>query len=549
MASKMDAAAHLEAQAPDQEHKDMAVYGKEGGFKASVGDAQQGNINEHKHTVRQALRAYPWAVLWSLLVSMSIIMEGYDTQLIQSFFGFPAFRNQFGELSSVSGDHQIPGKWQSALGSGPTAGCIVGATLNGWMIQHFGYKRVFMIALVFMNGFIFINFFGKSIELQTVGQVLSGVPWGIFATIGPAYASEVCPLAFRPYLTAYTNMCFAIGQFISAGVLQSLLQRDNEWSYRIPFAIQWLWPTPLMIVAFFMPESPWWLVRKGKLEAAEQSVQRLMAESEKPQAKNNVAMMVHTNEIELETTAGSSYFDCLKGSDFRRTEIACVIFAGQVLSGSTFAYSATYFFEQAGMSADDAYKLALGGTAIAFVGTILSWFLMRVAGRRNIYLGGMASMCVCLLIIGFLAIAKQNSSATWTQAAFCILWLFSFSLSAGPVGWAVPAEVSSTRLRSKTICLARNSYYIVQIIANVIEPYFINPDELNWKGYTGFFWFGTAFLTLCWAFFRLPETKGRTYEELDLMFAARVPTRKFKKYHVDAYDESRNLTDRMKEEQ
>ncbi|KAL6241810.1 hypothetical protein RBB50_011343 [Rhinocladiella similis] len=549
MASKMDATAHLEAKEQDQEHKDVNVYGKEGGFKASVGDAQQGNINEHKHTVRQALRAYPWAVFWSLLVSMSIIMEGYDTQLIQSFFGFPAFRNQFGEFSPVSRDHQIPGKWQSALGSGPTAGCIVGATLNGWMIQHFGYKRVFMIALIFMNGFIFINFFGKSIELQTVGQVLSGVPWGIFATIGPAYASEVCPLAFRPYLTAYTNMCFAIGQFISAGVLQSLLKRNDQWSYRIPFAIQWLWPAPLMLVAFFMPESPWWLVRNGKLEAAEQSVQRLMAEAEKPQARNNVAMMVHTNEIELETTAGSSYIDCLKGSDFRRTEIACVIFAGQVLSGSTFAYSATYFFEQAGMSADDAYKLALGGTAIAFVGTILSWFLMRVAGRRNIYLGGMVSMCTCLLIIGFLAIPKQNGSATWTQAAFCILWLFSFSLSAGPVGWAVPAEVSSTRLRSKTICLARNSYYIVQIIANVIEPYFINPDELNWKGFTGFFWFGTAFLTLCWAFFRLPETKGRTYEELDLMFAARVPTRKFKKYHVDAYDESRNLTDRMKEEQ
>ncbi|KAK5445318.1 hypothetical protein LTS15_010099 [Exophiala xenobiotica] len=92
-----------------------------------------------------------------------------------------------------------------------------------------------------------------------------------------------------------------------------------------------------------------------------------------------------------------------------------------------------------------------------------------------------------------------------------------------------------------------NSYYIVQVIANVIEPYFMNPDELNWKGYTGFFWFGSAFFTLVWAFFRLPETKGRTYEELDLMFAAKVPTRKFSKYHVDAYDESRNLTDRMEE--
>lgn len=57
-------------------------------------------------------------------------------------------------------------------------------------------------------------------------------------------------------------------------------------------------------------------------------------------------------------------------------------------------------------------------------------------------------------------------------------------------------------------------------------------------GKTGFFWFAWAFLTLVWAFFRLPETKGRSYEELDLMFAANLPTRKFKKYHVNAYSDS-----------
>jgi len=272
-----------------------------------------------------------------------------------------------------------------------------------------------------------------------------------------------------------------------------------------------------------------------------------MAEHEKPQAKNVVAMMVHTNDMEMELTTGSSYPDCFKGTELRRTEVACMIFAGQVLSGSTFAYSGTYFFEQAGMSATDAYKLGLGGTAVAFVGTILSWFLMRIAGRRTIYLGGLTAMCICLLIIGFLTLDKHSTSATWTQSALCIIWLFSFSLSAGPIGWAIPAEVSSTRLRSKTVCLARNSYYIVQIAANVIEPYFMNPGEWNWKGYTGFFWFGTAFLTLIWAFFRLPETKGRTYEELDIMFAARLPTRKFRKYTVDAYDESRNVADRAKE--
>jgi SP family general alpha glucoside:H+ symporter-like MFS transporter len=354
-------------------------------------------------------------------------------------------------------------------------------------------------------------------------------------------------MAFRPYLTAYTNMCFAMGQFVSAGVLQSLSARQDDWSYRIPYAIQWLWPAPLMVAAFFMPESPWWLVRHSRYEAAERNVKRLMARAEEHNARNVVAMMIHTNNIEKEITAGHSYWDCFRGTDLRRTEIACVVFAGQVLAGSSFAYSATYFFEQAGLNSSNAYKLGLGGTAIAFVGTLISWGLMRIAGRRTIYLLGMAGMCTCLLIIGFLTLANGHGGTVWAQSALCIIWLFCFSLSAGPIGWAIPAEVSSTRLRSKTICLARNSYYIIQILANVIEPYMINPTEWNWKGKTGFFWFVTAFGTLVWAFFRLPETKHRTYEELDLMFAARVPTRKFSRFQVDAYDENVDIIERVKE--
>lgn len=165
-----DEVTHLEAHTSHDPEKDDDTSIK----KQAVGDAQLANLNEHTHTVRQALRSYPWATCWTLAVSMSIIMEGYDAQLIYSFFGFTAYRNQFGELSPVSHDFQIAGKWQSALGSGAQAGCVVGATINGWLVQRFGYKKVFMLALILMNGFIFINFFGKTIELQTVGQVLSG---------------------------------------------------------------------------------------------------------------------------------------------------------------------------------------------------------------------------------------------------------------------------------------------------------------------------------------------------------------------------------------
>ena len=140
-------------------------------------------------------------------------------------------------------------------------------------------------------------------------------------------------------LTPNIDMCFAIGQFVSAGVLQSYESRPGQWSYRIPFALQWMWPAPLVAAALFMPESPWWLTRAGKYHQAEKTLLRLSTGMPREEARRQVAMMVHTNEIEEHLVAGSSYTDCFRGTNLRRTEIACIAFAGQVTSGSNFAYS------------------------------------------------------------------------------------------------------------------------------------------------------------------------------------------------------------------
>ncbi|KAJ5951053.1 Major facilitator superfamily domain general substrate transporter, partial [Penicillium vulpinum] len=507
--------------------------GCRGYWEATLEDAQAGNAHEHSLRIVTALKAYPMAVVWSLVVSMSIIMEGCDTALIGSLYAYPRYAQRFGALDPSTNTYQIQAKWQSAMGSGPQAGAVVGALLNGYLIQRFGYRPAFTLGVVLMAAFAFVSFFGMSIELQAVGQILCGVPWGIFATIGPAYASEVCPLPLRVYLTAYTNMCFATGQLVGAGVLQSFINRTDQWSWRIPFAIQWIWIPFLLVGCIFMPESPWYLVRRGKYVEAEKTVKSLMSESEKPQARPLVALMIHTNDLERDVTEGTSYWDCYKGTDLRRTEIACVSFVGQITSGAQFAYSATYFFQQAGLSPDDSYKLNLGGTGIAFCGTIVSWFLMKQFHRRSLYLTGMSLLSMWLLIIGCLATDSKNPTIKWVQSVLCIVWLLTYSLTIGPVGWTIPAEVSSTRLRSKTVVLARSSYYLAQIMANVMQPYMMNPLAWNWKGKTGFFWFAFAALTAVWAFFRLPETKRRSYEELDVMFHAKLKTRKFKKYHVN----------------
>ena len=340
-------------------------------------------------------------------------------------------------------------------------------------------------------------------------------------------------------MTSYTNMCFIIGQLIAAGVLAGLVGWDSEWSYRIPFAIQWVWPVILIPVLSFAPESPWHLVRQGQYEEAEKSLRRLQrsSTSNNIDVKDTLATIIHTNQLEVQLATGTSYWDCFKGTELRRTEIACVVFGGQVLSGLNFAYNSTYFFQQVGLGTKITYNLNTGGTAMALVGTLANWFIfMPYFGRRTIYLWGMFVMTVILYTIGILNVWTDHHSVGLAQASLTLVWTFAFQLSVGQLGWGLPAEIGSSRLRQKTVCLARNAYYVLSVIGGVLQPYFMNPGQWNVKGYVGFFWGTSALLAFIWSIFRLPESKGRTFEELDWLFAKRVPARKFRTTEVHIFD-------------
>lgn len=208
----------------------------------------------------------------------------------------------------------------------------------------------------------------------------------------------------------------------------------------------------------------------------------------------------------------------------------------------------TYFFEQAGLPDTKAFDLSIGYYAIGFMGTVLSWFLVTWFGRRSIFIVGLLCMCVTLLTIGFVSLAPAtNSAAIWAQSVLLVVWVFIYDISVGPVAWCIASEVSATRLRAPTIAIARNSFYIWSIVFGVATPYMLNPTEAGWKGKTGFFYGGTCFLALIWSYFRLPEMKGRTYEELNILFWKNVPARKFKNTHVDAYEDDQFVTATVQE--
>jgi SP family general alpha glucoside:H+ symporter-like MFS transporter len=457
--------------------------------------------------------------------------------------GFHSFRNRFGTEPDTSpkanpGDKVISAQWQTSLGNAGQCGQIIGLYLNGWISDHIGYKRTMFGSLVLMIAFIFIPFFSENIQTFLAGAILQGIPWGVFQTLTTTYASEIAPVILRPYLTTYVNLCWVMGQLIAAGVLRGFLSHTDQWAYRVPFAIQWVWPPLILCGVVFAPESPWWLVRKGRLEDAKKALLRLTSAKSGVDfnVDEQVMMLKATNELEIAMSEGMTYWDCFRRTDLRRTEIAAVAWVAQAWCGAALIGYSVQVYQRAGLSDENAFNLNIGQSAMGAVGTMLSWFLMAHAGRRTLYLTGLGTLFVILVVVGGLGFAGEaNTGASWAVGSLLLVYTFVYDLTIGPVCYCLVAEIPSTRLKIKTVVLARNFYNIAGLVNNALVPPMLGVNAWNWGPKSGLFWAGCCALLFTWSYFRLPEPKGRTYGELDVLFEHRVKARAFRSTKVDQF--------------
>lgn len=175
------------------------------------------------------------------------------------------------------------------------------------------------------------------------------------------------------------------------------------------------------------------------------------------------------------------------------------------------------------------------------------WFLLPHVGRRQLYVIGQLSLSFTLVVVGFCGLASQgnNSAIQWTIGSMLLLFTFIYNCTVGPVCYALVAEMPSTRLRQKTVVLARSVFQIGGMLANILTTRQLNPDGWNWGPCSAFFWAGTGFVMLVWSFLRLPEPKGRTYAELDVLFEMRVSARLFRTTVVNTEEQLTAVVDKF----
>lgn len=248
------------------------------------------------------------------------------------------------------------------------------------------------------------------------------------------------------------------------------------------------------------------------------------------EAEAHIVNIQYTHSKAREETQGSSFLECFKGTNRRRTLITVMPLTIQALCGVSFISSySTYYFELAGNSVQRSFQLSCGAQALSIAGNICSWFLIDSLGRRPLILWGLCGLTVLLFITGGLGTSSAPGPLQGT-VALIMLYNFVFNLIIGSVVYTIIAEIPTGKLRSKTIALSLTCQQILYTIQSFVLPYIFNPDKANLGAKTSFIYGGLSVLSCVYLFFFQPETANRSFQEIDELFFNKVPSRKFKSY-------------------
>lgn len=502
--------------------------------------AAQYTRKEHALTFWAAFKVHYPAVLWALLVNLATVCQGLDGQVVGALVGIEPFKRNFGV--AFDDEFIIQAHWLGAFNYAPKIGSLVGAFCAGIAYDRLGLRRVIALCSALSIGFVFIQFFSRHPLQLVIGLLLNGCVISFYAVCATAYVSEVCPLVLRGFAASAINALLVAGQLMGSGVLKIANNIDSEWGYKFPIASQW--PLPVLMLLFTitpsLPDPPFWLCKRGEYKAAERAIKQLTTRDVDPTFKLAFVRETLRHEGEARNGAKPTMLECFRGADRRRLTICVMAYAIQALVGAVVFHDfAVYFFELAGLSADNAFSMNIGVNAIGFLGACIAWWFLQFLGRRSAYIWGCTILAGLQGLIGILdfipcsGTRMGTSPSSWGQGALVVACNLVYDVTVGPYCFVLLSEVSSARLRGMNIGLATVMYQVTAISLALVVPYLVNEDQAALGGKIGFLFAGVGGLCALYCFFCLPETKDRTFEELDHMFVVGLPSRNFKFFEME----------------
>ena len=430
--------------------------------------------------------------LASAISALGGMLFGYDIGVIS------------GAILFIKTDFSLSPSLEEIVVSSVLLGSLVGAMLGGILADRLGRRRLLIItAVVFGLGAI-----GAALAPDTAwliaARVVAGTAIGIASFVAPLYISEIAPVEIRGKLVSINQVALTSGIVISY-LIDYAFAGSQAWRWM--FALAVIPAAAFGVGLMFIPNSPRWLVGCGHVDQARAVLQRIRGPE---QVESELSAIRHSVAQQKE------HWSELLGPLLRPAMIVGVglAIAQQITGINTVIYYAPTIFKFAGLSSASVAILANVGVGVVnVVLTVVAMQLIDRVGRRPLLLVSLAGMALGLFVLGLaFSLPQLSGSLGWIAVASLMVYVGSFAVGLGPVFWLILSEIYPLRIRGRAMSVGTVANWSANLI---VALSFLTLTQVLGKPTT--FWLYGIVSVGSWlfAFFLVPETKGRSLEEIE----------------------------------
>ncbi|KAF3764346.1 general substrate transporter [Cryphonectria parasitica EP155] len=470
--------------------------------------------------------ATPYLLFCAFFFAWGDILFGLDTGSFGSLEALPSFLNHFGENGALS-------TWQkSVMNSIVWPGKLAGVFAFEPLLHRVGYKKSVYFCCVIQFIAIIIEITAKEWVQYEIGRILAYFAVGIIENVVPSYQAEISPASLRGFITGSMISVVTLGNMWGAGMGQAMAKYTTNAGWQIPTGVQFI---PALILAVAIPftiESPRWLVLKGRKEQALQNLNKI-----RPQklSENGVTSAeIDAIDFAIESNDAldqGSWSELFRGTYLRRTVVAGLLFWFQQTAGGQFvnSYGPT-FFKQMGYG-DLSFTYSFLATVAGCIAATIGMLFVDKVGRRPLMISGMFFAALFNFIIAGIG-TKETLSKAETNAVIASLILLNVSCkySASLTAYLITSEIGGIRMRKKIMAFATAIDVLSAFVITFCIPYLLGTPGANLGAGVGWILGGDAILGCIFAIFFVPELTGRSLEEVDELFEAKLWAWQFKGY-------------------
>ena len=403
--------------------------------------------------------------------------------------------------------HLSPAVWGFTTGSA-TLGCIIGPFVGAWLCDAVGRNRTMMVACALLGIGSLFTAIPKDMFTFNVFRIVGGIGVGLCSVASPMYISEVAPPRMRGGLGTMYQLAIVVGS-IAAPFFSFIIVKlaSPETCWRWMFASELLPVVVFIVLLMTIPQSPRWLAGRGRYDEALAVLVRVDGEAN---AREEMEQIQASLKEELGT------FSELFAPGIRYA-FAIGLFLAFFNNWTGWSVMGGYIpmlFESSGLN-DRALAILQFAVAYGFMGAVTlvaCWIVDRV-GRRPLWLAGSAMMCVITAMTG--AVFHFHLSG-WFVLLVIILCTLPHGFALGPLPWLMMSEIFPTRLRGRAVSLTTAFLWVTIYSGAQLFPIISDYSERTIGSIGGTFWLLSFVCVFAFLFglFMLPETKGRTLEEI-----------------------------------